>query len=586
MNCKTTLGALMIAAALASAGRGSAEDGRWTEPRVKLLPISKGLQGMIVRLGDGRLLTVEGGNTIFDKGSKYGAVRTSKDGGKSWSAPRKIYEGPQPGIPSDAGVLLITRDGTLVLVYMDISSYKWGWDDAKSEPHDDVRLDVWSIRSLDEGQTWIDRGKIFDGYCGALTNIIQTSGGQVVVPVQRLLRSPGRHAMCTYASGDDGKTWKRSNIIDLGGVGHHGGAMEGTLGELPDGRLLMLIRTRWGRFWEAFSEDEGLSWRVIQPSRIEACSAPGFLVGLASGRLALLYNPLALGRQELSIAFLAADGKSWSRPVAIARDKGQQLSYPHAFEPTPGELWVMNRWPPNRPPLCLSLREADFATARAPLKIVALGDSTTALRSSIRKVYCRRLAETLSSQGISARVINSGVGGSTTRHARGRFEKDVLAHRPDLVIIMLGANDSAIDVWKDPPATQSRVGKQEYAENLRHFVGTLKARGSKVVLVTPTPFRWTPELKKMYGKPPYDPDDPQGFSKPLAEYAEVVREIAREQGVSLVDLFKAFGDYDRLEGRSVGDLLLDGMHPNDEGHRIMAERMIGEIVKLLAAKGP
>ncbi len=556
------------------------QNDRWIEPRCDVLPMAKGLQGQIVQLGDGSLLTIEGGNPIFDKAKRFGAVRISKDEGKSWSEPQTIYDGPEPGIPSDASVLVRTRNGVLVLVYMDLSTYKWGWDDEKGEPHDDVRLDVWSIRSLDDGKTWIDRQKIFGGYCGALINIIETTSGRLVVPIQRLLRGPGRHAMCTYVSADDGKTWRHSNIIDLGGAGHHGGAMEGTAAEVLDGRLLMLIRTVWGRFWEAYSEDQGLSWRTIQPSSIPACSAPGYLIRLASGRLALIWNPAKMGRQELSIAFLRNDGRTWTDPIALARDEGQQLSYPHVFERRPGEFWVMNRWPPGRPPLCLRLREADFATEPTPMKIVAFGDSTTAFRGSIRKVYSQRLAEALPNHGISAWVVNSGVGSSTTRHARDRFERDVLAHHPDVVIIMLGANDSAIDVWKNPPATESRVSREEYAENLSFFCNTLKTRGAKVILMTPTPFRWTAKLRELYGKPPYDVNDPNGFSAPLAEYCEIMRTIAGQQNVTLIDLFQAFEDYDRVDGQSVDDLLLDGMHPNDAGHKLVTERLVPEILKL------
>ncbi len=565
---------------LASAGAGLAHGERWLDPRCEVLPMTKGRQGQIVRLGDGSLLTVEGGNPIFNKAKLFGAIRISRDEGKTWSEPQTIYDGPKPGIPSDASVLLRTRNGVLVLAYLDLSTYKWGWDNAKNEPHDDVRLDVWSIRSLDEGKTWVDRHKIFDGYCGALINMIQTTGGRLVVPVQRLLRGPGRHALCAYVSADDGKTWKHSNIIDLGGVGHHGGAMEGTVAETQDGRLLMLIRTVWGRFWEAYSEDQGLSWRVIQPSPIAACSAPGYLIRLASGRLALVWNPATNRREELSIAFQRNDGRTWTDPIAIARDKGQQLSYPYVWERRPGELWVMNRWPPDRPPLRLGLRETDFAKVPAPLKIVAFGSSTTAFRSTIKKVYSQRLAETLPGHGISAWVINSGVGGSTTQSARQRFDRDVLAHHPDIVIIMLGANDSAIDVWKNPPATESRVSRQEYAENLSYFSKTLKTQGAKVVLMTPTPFRWTPKLKQLYGKPPYDADDPNGFSAPLAEYCEIVRKIAHEQNATLIDLFRAFQNYGRVNGQSVDDLLLDGMHPNDEGHRLITELLVPEIVRL------
>ncbi|MCP4190650.1 MAG: hypothetical protein GY768_08470, partial [Planctomycetaceae bacterium] len=48
------------------------------------------------------------------------------------------------------------------------------------------------------------------------------------------------------------------------------------------------------------------------------------------------------------------------------------------------------------------------------LTIVAFGDSTTATRRTVKKVYADRLPELLKLSGIEAKVINAGVGGSHT----------------------------------------------------------------------------------------------------------------------------------------------------------------------------
>lgn len=154
-----------------------------------------------------------------------------------------------------------------------------------------MRCDVWSIRSPDEVRTWTDRQPIFLGFCGAVTDIIETRAGNLVTPVQHLWRDPARHVQFTCVSTDGGRSWRQSSIIDLGGHGHHD-VCEGTVAELSDGRLLMLLRTSLDRFWEAWSDDGGLSWREIRPSPIDASSAPGYLLGLESGRLALAWNRL------------------------------------------------------------------------------------------------------------------------------------------------------------------------------------------------------------------------------------------------------------------------------------------------------
>ncbi|MFO7974282.1 MAG: GDSL-type esterase/lipase family protein [Candidatus Hydrogenedentota bacterium] len=209
--------------------------------------------------------------------------------------------------------------------------------------------------------------------------------------------------------------------------------------------------------------------------------------------------------------------------------------------------------------------------------LVAFGDSTTAPRGPL-EVYPRLLEAELERLGIPARVINAGVGGNTTALARERFQKDVLAHTPELTIISFGINDAAIDVWKD--ATTPRVPIEEYEANLRHFIEKLRTIGSKTVLFTPNPLAWTPELKEMYGKPPYDPETNAGFNFMLERYTDTMRRVAAAENMPLVDMRKEFKE--RAERVGIERLLLDGMHPNDVAHRLIADRLLEYIVPLLA----
>ena len=336
---------------------------RWVDPRCAVLDMPDGLIGPFVELGDGGLLTV-----------RDGAVRRSYDDGKTWSPPHPIYEGPGPGVPS-MGLLIRTKSGVIVLVYVDDSNFFWFWDDSTRRPAENVRSNVWTARSTDEGRTWTDRQMIMEGFNGALITMIETGSGSIVVPVQKLWHDPGRHVTPTYVSKDDGVTWRVSNVIDLGGDGHHDGSYEATLVELRDGRLWMLIRTNWDFFWEAFSEDDGLSWLEFRPTTIDASSSPGYVTRLASGRLFLTWNrlypkgeshgprrawhysdvPASWHRQELAVAFSDDDGKTWTDPEVIARDP-YRLSYPGVFERRPGEIWVTT----HQGNFLASIQERDF----------------------------------------------------------------------------------------------------------------------------------------------------------------------------------------------------------------------------------
>ena len=310
-------------------GAGQAGESRWVHPLCKSLPIT--CDGPFVELEDGSLMTVDDGG-----------VRESKDNGRTWSEKRPVHDGIdglQEGLAPATASVLRTTNGALVIVYLDATTFNFSWNNETNQPRDGCRLEVWAIRSLDGGKTWIDRQRILEGYNPNFFGFIQIDSGRLVACVPHLVRDPGRYVACSLTSDDDGKTWKRSNLIDLGGHGDHSGAMEPTVAQLSNARLLMMIRTHWGRFWEAYSEDGGLSWRTVLPGSLASSSAPGYLLRLGSGRLALVSNGKK-GRRELLLRFSEDDAKTWSGEVVIVRQNVGEISYPYFWERRPGELWI------------------------------------------------------------------------------------------------------------------------------------------------------------------------------------------------------------------------------------------------------
>jgi sialidase-1 len=346
--CHPTLfrGVLLLAGVLATT-TSLAEDKLWTEPRCKPMPTSQ--LGPFVNVADGIL--------AIDSTSSY----LSKDGGRTWSEPRPLFNDGEDFKVSNERALFRTKSGVVIAAFMNLNERKWTWEN-KLQDAPGAQLPTYVMRSLDDGKTWGDIQKMHDDWSGAVRDMIQTKDGLVIFTAMKMLHNPGRHAVLTYSSSDDGKTWKGSNLIDLGGMGHHGGVTEPTLTQLNDGRLWLLIRTNWGEFWSGYSLDGGRNWRILQPSGIAASSAPGLLRRLDSGRLLLLWNrplpegkktwaptggdglwsevPVSNHREELSMALSEDDGNTWSEPVVLARQKGKWLAYPYIFEHHPGELWL------------------------------------------------------------------------------------------------------------------------------------------------------------------------------------------------------------------------------------------------------
>ncbi len=363
-----------LAATLALAGAMAAaqDNGLWIDPRCQPLDITK--LGPFLQNDDGSLLMVD-----------KNILRTSTDGGKTWSEGGDVID---PGINitpnGHVGQFLRTKDGALVILFLDHTKYVFAWDDEKNAPKPECILELWSIRSTDGGKTWSDKQRLLDGYNADFMGFIQLKSGRLVATVEHLDPELCRWLGCSFVSDDEGRTWTRSNWIDLGGRGNHDGTLEPAVIEQNDGRLMMFIRTNMDRIWAAWSEDQGRNWRVIQPTDIEASSAPAWVTRLRSGRLMMAWNPLhpegrdwpkggnrsmterpaSWYREEVCVAFSDDDAKTWTKPVVVARYPGKSLAYPYIFERAPGEAWVMTYY--GDPHLAIKLNDKDFAPTPQP----------------------------------------------------------------------------------------------------------------------------------------------------------------------------------------------------------------------------
>lgn len=311
-----------------------------------------------VRPSDGALMTVR---TVAPDNI---AFRVSHNNGQTWQTVG-IVDNTATSVGQVAPDLIRQIDASrYVIVYRDRENFSPGWDHTNHHALASGDDDVWSIRSDDGGVTWKDRQRLLDGYSGSLIDAVVTRSGKVVVPVQNLDPALDRLTTTVRVSSDGGATWQLSNTLDVGGRGAESGAFEATLTERTDGSLFMLLRTSRGEFYRTTSNDEGLSWTDPVPSGIDASNSPGFLITLAGGDLALLWNrltpeyedsweryerddedyaeqPSSYFREEVSLAFSSDGGDTWTDPLVVAANPGgTNLQYMRMFERQPGELWM------------------------------------------------------------------------------------------------------------------------------------------------------------------------------------------------------------------------------------------------------
>ena len=186
--------------------------------------------------------------------------------------------------------------------------------------------------------------------------------------------------------------------------------------------------------------------------------------------------------------------------------------------------------------------------------IVAVGDSITEqnyhLHGHLNFVGIWH-EQWLEKYGRRLMMINSGVSGNTSVNLLERLERDVLRFNPDLVSIMIGINDSG-----------KGISLQNYKDNLEKLIHSIREAGSEVLLLTPHPIRiYETETASRYSSYP--------------EFVEGIRESAEKMDVALCDIHKEW--ILRVDDHKHLSLMNDWIHPNERGHRLMADILIEQL---------
>jgi len=197
-------------------------------------------------------------------------------------------------------------------------------------------------------------------------------------------------------------------------------------------------------------------------------------------------------------------------------------------------------------------------------RIICMGDSITrGVREGVgaEQIYEGVLQKRLTEAGYGVEVIASGIGSEATDAALNRLDQSVLARKPDYVTIMYGTNDA---YWY-PDKTGPYMTIEQYEANLRELVTRVRAAGAVPVLVTSPPMTFA--LEKITAmNPAYHQN---GITFEIQRYVHVVRHVARDMQVPLVDVYAAYGEL-ALAGRNIDDYFTDGCHPNAAGHEVVA----------------
>jgi lysophospholipase L1-like esterase len=157
---------------------------------------------------------------------------------------------------------------------------------------------------------------------------------------------------------------------------------------------------------------------------------------------------------------------------------------------------------------------------RGQAKIVAIGSSTTAGEGNI-KAYPERLLSFLQAEypNVKITMVNKGISGQEAPVELQRFDTDVIAEKPDLVIWQVGTNA----VWQSPGQNPSPPSFDETTKAIRE--GLVKLRDETQADAILMDLQYVPAVLTPVKK-----------DKAIA-MAEVIGELGRDAGVNVFRRF-------------------------------------------------
>lgn len=188
---------------------------------------------------------------------------------------------------------------------------------------------------------------------------------------------------------------------------------------------------------------------------------------------------------------------------------------------------------------------ADDTHGNSRVRILALGDSLTAgYRVAPGAALPDVLEELLAGEGFEVEIINAGVSGDTAGGGLARLPL-LIGERLDAAIVEFGVNDSFMGL----PVDRVRWALEE-------IIRRLKERGVEVMLAgTPAPWAEDPDYAEDFERIYGDLADKHG----LVLYPSVLEDV--------------LGNPELTQW--------DGLHPNERGIRVMAERMLPKVRELV-----
>ena len=197
------------------------------------------------------------------------------------------------------------------------------------------------------------------------------------------------------------------------------------------------------------------------------------------------------------------------------------------------------------------------------MKIVFFGDSITDCgrdrsdNASLGNGYVGILHEKLKNlyEDVKFEFLNRGIGGDRACDLAARVDKDVVAEKPDVAVVLVGIND----VWRKYDSGAEFV-LDAFAAAYEEVLKKIKDCGAKLIVVEPFLF---------------DVPDKMRFRREFDPMLGVIRDLAEKYADAFVPLDEMFAGVSQCVG--IAAYSADGVHPTHRAARLIADNVIKKI---------
>jgi lysophospholipase L1-like esterase len=194
-------------------------------------------------------------------------------------------------------------------------------------------------------------------------------------------------------------------------------------------------------------------------------------------------------------------------------------------------------------------------------KVLFIGDSITDVRFNSRKrfsikgknIYALQLKKRMKKHSNHIRVEIKGIASNRTYHLYDRLTNDCINLKPDVIVMLIGVNDA----WENYVPEQYPPLLRPMEPHIREIYRRLKTELPNAQILYLMPFMIDAVEEKL------------PFHKTLDEFRDILKDIALENGASVIDMQAIFNEAQKtIEPKK---LAIDGIHPTNLGHKVMAD---------------